>query len=618
MTLEHFAHDMPFGAAALLEGGVRFRLWAPARDKMTLVLGDRTDGLPMERLADGWFERTVAEAVPGTLYHFELYDGMRVPDPASRGQALDVHGPSVVVAPLAYRWKHPHWRGRPWRETVLYEAHLGCFTPQGGFDGARRKLDHLATIGVTALELMPIAAFEGERNWGYDGVLPFAPHRSYGAPDDLKRLIDEAHERELMVFLDVVYNHFGPSGNYLHLYAPAFFTERRHTPWGAAINFDGAQSRPVRDFFIHNALYWLEEYRFDGLRLDAVHAIADDREHDILAELAETVRARLDPDRNVHLVLENDANASRHLRRDGSGRASHYDAQWNDDAHHAAHVLLTGEAHGYYVDYIDDPADKLARALAEGFAYQGEKSRHRDGRPRGEPTAGLPTVAFVDFLQNHDQIGNRAFGERLSSLISEQAFAAVTTLFLLSPHIPMLFMGEEWNAQTPFRFFCDFHGELAAAVCEGRRREFARFPEFRDPETRDRIPDPNSLATFEISRLDWRELDHDVARRRFERVRSLLALRRIEIMPRLDSCRAGAGDYAIKEGRALRVAWRLGDGGRLHAIANLSGQAMADLDWEIEGRVIASEPGDLEITATLNALPPWSVAWILVSPSGGP
>ena len=609
---------MPFGAAVLPEGGVRFRLWAPAQESMKLVLVDCAGGLPMERLADGWFQRTVAEAGPGTLYHFELHDGMRVPDPASRGQALDVHGPSVVVAPLTFRWKHPQWRGRPWRETVLYEAHLGCFTPQGGFDGARRKLDHLATVGVTALELMPIATFEGERNWGYDGVLPFAPHRSYGAPDDLKRLIDEAHERELMVFLDVVYNHFGPSGNYLHLYAPAFFTERRHTPWGAAINFDGAQSRPVRDFFIHNALYWLEEYRFDGLRLDAVHAIVDDREPDILTEFAEIVRARLDPDRHVHLVLENDANASGHLRRDGSARVPRYDAQWNDDAHHAAHVLLTGEAHGYYVDYIDDPAEKLARALAEGFAYQGERSRHRGDKPRGDPTAGLPTVAFVDFLQNHDQIGNRAFGERLSSLVSEQAFAAVTTLFLLSPHIPMLFMGEEWSAQTPFRFFCDFHGELAAAVRDGRRREFARFPEFRDPETRDRIPDPNSLATFEASRLDWRELDHDVARRRFERVRLLLALRRTEIMPRLDSSRAGAGDYDIKEGRAVRVTWRLGDGARLHAVANLSGQAMADLDWQIEGRVIAREPADLEITATVRALPPWSVAWILVSPSGGP
>jgi len=286
---------MPFGAAVLPGGGVRFRLWAPTQERVRLVLGERGPAMAMERGAGGWFEHSAADAAPGTLYRFELTDGRAVPDPASRAQALDVHGPSVVVAPRAYRWKHPEWRGRPWREAVVYEAHVGCFTPEASFDGARRKLDHLAALGVTALELMPIAEFEGERNWGYDGALLFAPHRSYGAPADLKRLIDEAHERGLMVFLDVVYNHFGPSGNYLHLYAPGFFTDRHKTPWGAGINFDGPESRPVRDFFIHNSLYWLEEYRFDGLRLDAVHAIADDRRPDILTELGETVRARLEP-----------------------------------------------------------------------------------------------------------------------------------------------------------------------------------------------------------------------------------------------------------------------------------------------------------------------------------
>jgi len=609
---------MPFGAAVLPGGGVRFRLWAPTQERVRLVLGERGPAMAMERGAGGWFEHSAADAAPGTLYRFELTDGRAVPDPASRAQAHDVHGPSVVVAPHAYRWKHPEWRGRPWWEAVVYEAHVGCFTPEASFDGARRKLDHLAALGVTALELMPIAEFEGERNWGYDGALLFAPHRSYGAPADLKRLIDEAHERGLMVFLDVVYNHFGPSGNYLHLYAPGFFTDRHKTPWGAGINFDGPESRPVRDFFIHNSLYWLEEYRFDGLRLDAVHAIADDRRPDILTELGETVRARLEPGRHVHLVLENDANAGSRLRRDERARACRYDAQWNDDMHHATHVLLTGEGHGYYADYVDDPAAKLARALADGFAYQGERSRHRDGKPRGEPSAALPTVAFVDFLQNHDQVGNRAFGERLISLVSVDAVTAATALLLLSPHIPMLFMGEEWGTRTPFQFFCDFHGDLAAAVREGRRREFARFPEFRDPATRDRIPDPDSPATYERSRLDWRELDSDTARSWLERVRSLLALRAREIVPRLGGCTGETARYEARDGRAFRVIWRLDEGAQLTVVANLSERPIGELDWAIGGRVIWSEPAGLAMDPTLGKLPPWSVAWILAAPSGNP
>jgi maltooligosyltrehalose trehalohydrolase len=615
---DRFAHEMPFGAAVLPEGGVRFRLWAPAQERVRLLLDEPGAAIEMGRGAGGWFGHTAAEAAPGTPYRFELANGMAVPDPASRAQARDVHGPSVVVAPRSYRWKHPEWRGRPWRETVLYEAHTGCFTPEGSFEGTRRKLDHLAALGVTALELMPIAEFEGERNWGYDGVLQFAPHRSYGAPDDLKRLVDEAHERELMVFLDVVYNHFGPSGNYLHLYAPHFFTERHHTPWGAGINFDGPESRPVRDFFVHNALYWLEEYRLDGLRLDAVHAIADDRRPDILTELGETVRARLEPDRHVHLVLENDANASSRLRRDRRARAPGYDAQWNDDMHHAAHVLLTGEAHGYYADYVDDPAAKLARALAEGFAYQGERSRHRDDAPRGEPSAALPTIAFVDFLQNHDQVGNRAFGERLASLVSEEAVTAATAVLLLSPHIPMLFMGEEWGTRTPFQFFCDFRGNLAAAVRDGRRREFARFPEFQDPATRDRIPDPNSPVTYERSRLDWRELDRDAARRWLERARALLAVRAREIVPRVGDCTGEAVRYEVRDGRAFRVTWRLDDGAELSVVANLSDRPIGELDWAVRGGVIWREPDSLAIDKTVGDLPPWSVAWILAPPSGSP
>jgi maltooligosyltrehalose trehalohydrolase len=614
--MSRFAHEMPFGATILPGGGVRFRLWAPAQMRVGLVLGEAGIALPMERSAGGWFEHTAANAAPGTPYAFQLADGLCVPDPASRAQARDVHGPSVVVVPQSYAWRHPAWRGRPWREAVLYEAHLGCFTPEGNFDGARRKLDHLASLGATVLELMPIAAFEGERGWGYDGVLPFAPHRSYGSPEDLKRLVDEAHERNLMVFLDVVYNHFGPSGNYLHLYAPQFFTERHHTPWGAAINFDGSESETVRAFFIHNALYWLEEYRFDGLRLDAVHAIADDRRPHILTELAQTVRARLEPDRHVHLVLENDTNASQRLRRSPTARG--YDAQWNDDLHHAAHVTLTGETHGYYRDYVDDPVGRLARALAEGFAYQGEASEHRNGAPRGEPCADLPTVAFVDFLQNHDQVGNRAFGERLASLASEEALDAVTLVLLLAPHIPLLFMGEEWGSRVPFYFFCDFHGDLAAAVREGRRHEFAKFPAFRDAAMRERIPDPNAGTTFEASRLDWHERERDAASRRLERVRSLLEIRRREIVPRVGTCTGETARCEVRERRALRVAWRLDDGARLSVAANLSERPVSELAWPIDGRVIAAQPADLARSSRLDRLSPWSVVWTLAPPSESP
>jgi len=286
--------------------------------------------------------------------------------------------------------------------------------------------------------------------------------------------------------------------------------------------------------------------------------------------------------------------------------------------HHATHVLLTGEGHGYYADYVDDPAAKLARALADGFAYQGERSRHRDGKPRGEPSAALPTVAFVDFLQNHDQVGNRAFGERLISLVSVDAVTAATALLLLSPHIPMLFMGEEWGTRTPFQFFCDFHGDLAAAVREGRRREFARFPEFRDPATRDRIPDPDSPATYERSRLDWRELDSDTARSWLERVRSLLALRAREIVPRLGGCTGETARYEARDGRAFRVIWRLDEGAQLTVVANLSERPIGELDWAIGGRVIWSEPAGLAMDPTLGKLPPWSVAWILAAPSGNP
>ena len=472
--------------------------------------------------------------------------------------------------PGAFQWEDGGWRGRPWEEAAIYELHVGTFSPAGTFAGVEARLDYLSELGVTALELMPVADFPGRRGWGYDGVLPFAPDATYGRPEGLKRLIAAAHARGLMVLLDVVYNHFGPDGNYLHLYAPQFFTERHHTPWGAAFNFDGDRSRPVRDFFVHNALYWLEEFHADGLRFDAVHAIADDSRPDILEELAAAIRNGPGRSRHVHLVLENDANQARYLRRATDGGAPLYDAQWNDDVHHAFHVMLTGESDGYYADYAGEPTRLLGRSLAEGFAYQGEPSRHREGRARGERSAALPPAAFVSFLQTHDQVGNRAFGERLAALAEEPALRAATVAWLLAPAPPMLFMGEEFGAATPFLYFCDFDGELAAAVRDGRRREFAQFARFADARVRDRIPDPNDPDTFARSKLDWTSTGRPPHARWLALYRRLLALRRQWLVPRLAGMTGYAGHFAVLGEGALACRWQLGDGAILRIWLNLS------------------------------------------------
>lgn len=617
-----FAHDMPFGAQLSAAGGaVRFRLWAPAQESVAVVLTDRRRVLPMEREAEGWFVLETTEAHAGTPYRFRLGDGFEVPDPASRCQRTDVHGASVVIDPGAYVWRETDWLGRPWCETVLYELHTGCFTPEANFDGVRRKLDHLAAIGITALELMPVADFPGRRNWGYDGVLPFAPDRSYGRPEDLKRLIDEAHARELMVFLDVVYNHFGPEGNYLHLTAPDFFTDRFHTPWGAAIDF---ARRPVREFFIHNALYWLEEYRFDGLRLDAVHAIRDDSDPDFLEELATRVHAAFaGSGRALHLVLENDANQAHHLARrvppgGATGAFSEpprtYTAQWNDDVHHAFHVLLTDEEDGYYEDYAAKPAALLARGLAEGFIYQGQSSEFRDGAARGEPSAHLPPTAFVNFLQTHDQIGNRAFGERLTNLAPPQAVEAALTVLLLAPSIPMLFMGEEWGAREPFLFFCEFGPDLADSVREGRRQEFARFDAFSEPEARARIPDPLAKETYDRSELDWFAAVQPHAQDRIGLVKSLLQTRHARIIPLLESIGPGSATRHRRLARGtLQVSWPVSDGGELVVLANLSEKSRTVPAFPPEAeRLFAypEEPLPADDRGRLE-LGPWSTVWTL-------
>jgi malto-oligosyltrehalose trehalohydrolase len=565
---------------------------------------------PMQRQEEGWY-RVDVEADIGCRYRFMIDGGSRVADPASRFQPEDVHGPSQLIDALAWDWQDGTWRGRPWEQAVVYELHVGAFTPEGTFKGVKNKLDYLLDLGVTAIELMPVADFPGKRNWGYDGVLPFAPESAYGRPDDLKDLVQSAHQKGLMVLLDVVYNHFGPEGNYLSAYAADFFTHRHTTPWGDAINYDGEFSETVRWFFIHNALYWLEEYHFDGLRLDAVHAICDDSQPDILQAISRAVMHGPARDRHVHLILENDHNAARYLRGEPEstdGKPA-YAAQWNDDIHHAMRVVLTGETGGYYRDYADRPLAHLGRALTEGFAYQGETSDYRDGRRRGEPSADLPPTSFVAFLQNHDQIGNRAFGERLSMLIDDEPLHAATAILLLMPQIPLLFMGQEWASEQPFLFFCDFEDELAGKVRDGRRNEFARFPEFSDPALRERIPDPIAMETFERSVLDWSVLDKPVDARWHGRHKTLLGLRQKYVVPLLEKMPKPRAVWQLIGEQGLTAAWRFDEARTLTLSANLSDRTLP-LDEPLGDPVIYATHDELNAMPAQH-LPAWSVIWSL-------
>jgi maltooligosyltrehalose trehalohydrolase len=603
-------HAMPFGAEVLSDGSVRFRLWAPAAKRVTLCLKNGSRGAyPMLPLQEGWFEWISPEATVGSLYRFQIDDKIEVSDPASRFQPQDVHGPSEVVDPGVFQWSDEDWRGRPWEEAVIYELHVGTFTAEGTFRGIEQKLDYLCSLGVTAVELMPVADFAGTRNWGYDGVLPFAPDSSYGRPEDLKRLVQAAHAKGLMMFLDVVYNHFGPEGNYLHLYSPQFFTNRHHTPWGDAINFAGPESRVVRDFFIHNALYWLEEYNFDGLRLDAVDAIVDKSTPNILTELAQTVRERFGTERFVHLVVENVENTARYLGRDQAGGVGLYDAQWNDDIHHCVHVLLTGETDGYYSDYSPDPMRHLCRCLLEGFAYQGDYSEYH-GKNRGEPSGHLPPSAFISFLQNHDQIGNRAFGERIAQLADPRALKAAMEILLLAPPPPLIFMGEEFGASTPFFFFTDFHGDLAAAVTNGRRSEFARFAKFNSPEARESIPDPNAESTYLQSKLSWDSLQEKVHADWLKLYRDLLAIRQSKVVPHLGRTCATRCEVSKSKERKLSVDWIFDGGARLELRANLGSETVLISEELRTTPFYASNP---EAAAAFEhgSLPPWSVVWCL-------
>lgn len=605
---------MPFGSMVLPDGGVRFRLWAPAAKSVSLCLyagGDCvSDSLVLMKREDGGcFTLSVppGSAGAGSRYHFLIDDEIRVPDPASRFQPEDVHGPSEVIDPAAWHWQDVNWHGRTWEEAVIYELHVGAFTAAGTFSAVTEQLDYLRDLGITVIELMPVADFPGQRNWGYDGVLPYAPDSRYGRPDELKALVEAAHRRGLMVLLDVVYNHFGPEGNYLHRYAPQFYDDVRTTPWGESFNFSGRQAHWVRRFFIHNALYWLEEYNLDGLRLDAVHAIADSSRQAFLDELAGSVADYFPGSRKIHLVLENDGNNARYLARNREGKPLAYSAQWNDDFHHCLHVILTGETNGYYRDYVSDPVALLGRCLSEGFAYQGDISPFRHHSPRGEPSGHLPPAAFIVFLQNHDQVGNRPNGERIASLVSYAPLRAATALMLLSPYLPLIFMGQEWGCRKPFPFFCDFDPALHASVREGRLAECTGngFPGGE-------VPDPCAEGEFNSAVLD-RPPGHETEYLAWHFLhRHLLGLRQRHITGRLKGT-PGAKSRCNRIGdRALAAGWHLGDGSILTLLANL-GDAACRLneDLQVSGRLIYTthpRPRGIEKSGKL---PPWSVFWFL-------
>ena len=543
-------HKLPRHGAQLIDPGTtRFALWAPDAREVSVEL-DTGNISTLHPGSDGWFSAEIP--CPADTGYRYLIDGqLRVPDPASRAQIGDVHGFSKVVDHSAFQWTTQGWNGRPWHETIIYELHVGLL---GGFAGVESYLPYLKELGITAIELMPLGEFPGARNWGYDGVLPFAPECSYGSPDELKRLVDKAHSHGLMVYVDVVYNHFGPDGNYLHAYAEPFFRDDIQTPWGPSIDFRRSE---VRDYFCENALMWIMDYRMDGLRLDAVHAIS---EKDFLVELAQRVREAAGTERHVHLVLENEDNTASLLERG-------FDAQWNDDGHNVLHHLLTGEHEGYYADFSSEPTLKMARCLGEGFIYQGDTNRR--GHERGEPSGHLPPSSFVLFLQNHDQIGNRAFGERLITLADADSLRAATALMLLCPMVPLLFMGEEWGSRQPFLYFTDHNDELAQAVREGRQREFSEFSLFSGDDGRTTVPDPNAVQTFTASRPDYAGA---VGKPEFEPwrtlYRDLLQLRREKIIPRLSEVRSNG--VKVLADNAVSARWQLADGRVLRVDVNLS------------------------------------------------
>jgi len=594
---------MRFGAEPR-NGGTRFKIWAPKCKTMRLKVKGRRTLLELDAIGDGWHRLDVDGAKAGSLYKYVLPDGSEIPDPASRHQPEGIHGYSEVIEPRDYAWTDADWKGRPWEEAIIYELHVGTFTEEGTFRAAIAKLDHLARLGITAIQIMPIAQFYGKFNWGYDGAMWFAPNSSYGRPEDLKALVDAAHQRSIMVFLDVVYNHIGPHGNYLPAVAP-IFTQKHESPWGEAINYDGPGASVVRELVVENALYWMTEFNFDGLRFDAVHTISDDSPTHILEQLAARIRAARSH-RHTHLIVENSENQEVWLRRNSSSEPVHYTAQWNDDVHHLLHAAGTGENTGYYADFdnLEERTDKLARALSEGFAYQGEMKPH-EGMPRGEPSGGLPATSFIGYMQNHDQIGNRVKGDRITELANEDAVKALSAIYLLSPQIPMIFMGEEWASAKPFPFFSDVPMELRDVVRKGRQEELKSTPEHDDPNkpSVEEAVDPTSAKTFASAKLDWDNVKAEPHRSWLAHYRCLIDLRKMEIVPRLAGQEGFASQYEVLGPKAVLVTWKMGDSSVLRLYANLDHDTHSGMPAVVGRRLY------VEGFVEEGRLGPWSVLW---------
>jgi maltooligosyltrehalose trehalohydrolase len=530
--------------------GVRFRVWAPDHPRVEVVFEDagRTRSVPLERLDDGSFSGLIDQAGPGARYRYRLSGDRVLPDPASRFQPEGVHGPSEVVDPFAFQWTDESWTGVALADLIIYELHVGAFSDPGTFAGVESRLDYLAHLGVTAIELMPIAEFAGRWNWGYDGVDLFAPSHNYGRPEHLQRLVNAAHHQGLGVILDVVYNHLGPDGAYLSAFAPHYFDERHHTPWGAAINLDGADNARVREFLLENALHWIHEYHIDGLRLDATHELIDDTERPFLGELAETVRAA--GPRHVVVTAEDDRNLAR-LALPAHAGGFGLDALWADDFHHHMRRRLAGDREGYFESYQGRAAD-IALTLQSGWFFSGQVAPHT-GRYRGTNPVPLDLEQFIICLQNHDQVGNRAHGDRLNHGIDAASYRAATALLLCAPETPLIFMGQEWGASTPFRFFTDHTDDIGTHITNGRREEFAAFTAFRDPDVRRGIPDPQDPQAFADSRLNWNELTADDHQRTLRLYRALLAFRRTNAA--MLSCERATVTTAALDGETVAL-WR--------------------------------------------------------------
>ena len=557
---------------AWMEGdGTRFRVWAPKTSNLEVVLlGAETSTVPLQRFHDGTWGGYLDGLRAGSRYKYRIDQG-DFPDPASRFQPEGVHGPSEVIDCFSFPWTDQNWQGVKHKDLILYELHVGTFSPEGTFAGVIRRLPYLRELGITAVELMPVADFPGQRNWGYDGVDLFAPARVYGRPDDLRRLVNEAHRLGLAVFMDVVYNHLGPEGNYLPTFSPYYFSSEHTNPWGQALNFDREHSSMVRRFFIENAMHWIHEYHIDGLRLDATHAIIDDSQVQFVAELVTRVRESVHG-RRTYIIAEDHRNLHYMVRPEGEGGWG-LDGVWADDFHHEVRVALAGDNEGYFRDF-EGSMSKLAETLNRGWLYSGQFSAYLKEHRGTDPT-GIPPRRFVFCLQNHDQIGNRAFGDRLHTQIDDAAFRAASVLMLCAPATPLIFMGQEWAASTPFRYFTDHPEELGRLVTEGRRKEFRHFRDFSDEEARQRIPDPQAESTFLASRLKWEETTCDPHFSMFRLYQALLALRRTEPAIRY----TGVGSfqaYALSE-HTLLLRQNADFGPGLLAIIQMEGSAEVDL-----------------------------------------